>query len=83
MVEAVNFGRLIKFFHGKEKLKIKEGGIEIEIDGPELSMELAYEAALIHIGKTEQKKIASNTLGLDQTLVDAIVAAVSAKWGGK
>ncbi|MFA6177608.1 MAG: SPFH domain-containing protein [Candidatus Paceibacterota bacterium] len=69
-VQARHHADLIKFFSGSEQLG-EEGP-----SGPELSPELAYEAALIHMDKAEKKKLASNNFGLDATTVDAIAKAV-------
>lgn len=69
-VEARHHADLIKFFSGNEKLG-KEGPI-----GPGLPVELANEAALIHMNKTEKKKLASSTFGLNADTVNAIVKAV-------
>ncbi|MDD5721476.1 MAG: hypothetical protein PHT16_03480 [Candidatus Pacebacteria bacterium] len=69
-VQARHHADLIKFFSGTEKLG--EKGPE----GPGLPVELAYEAALIHMDKAEKKKLASSTFGLDANTVDTITKAV-------
>jgi len=73
--EAQHFANLVNFFSGKEKLTDKGPA------GPNLLPELAYEAALVHLGKTKQKKIASNTFGLDKNTMDALVQVVMARSG--
>lgn len=69
-VQARHHADLIKFFSGTEQLG-NEGPT-----GPGLPVELANEAALIHMDKTEKKKLTSSNFGLDKTTVEAIVETI-------
>lgn len=70
-IESRHHADLIKFFSGTGQLGGKGP------DGPGLPIELANEAALIHMDKAEKKKLASSTFGLNADTVDAIVKAVT------
>jgi regulator of protease activity HflC (stomatin/prohibitin superfamily) len=69
-VQARHHAELFKFFSGSAQLG-NDGPT-----GPSLPPDQANEAALIHMDKTDKKKLSSNTFGLDKATIDAIVSAV-------
>lgn len=66
-VEAELHAKLIEFFSGKGRLR--KGGPK----GPSLPLELANEAALIHMEKADKKTLSSSTFGLDAATLKAVL----------
>lgn len=82
-IQVGHQARLISFLKGKNLLDPSQTEGPDNPRGPGLSDDKAYEASLIHMEKAENKKIASNTFGLDDATIKSLVAAVLSVTGGK